>query len=85
MNEKDSYEDSIYTLLYLSYIQYIYLSAKIKTVLLPLWTAVGVALSYGWFWFCGWRNSGDAAVVGTQQQAETHKQSQRQQQVVLPV
>lgn len=54
-------------------------------VLVPFRTAVGVALSYGWLWFCIWRNSGDAALVGTQQQDKTQTQHQRQQQVILPV
>lgn len=54
-------------------------------VFLPFRTAVGVALRYGWLWFCGWRNCVDAAVVDTQQQAKTQTHHQRQQKVVLPV
>lgn len=52
---------------------------------LPFRTAVGVALGDGSLWLAGWRNSGDAAVVDTQQQAQEQAQRQRQQQVVLPV
>lgn len=53
--------------------------------LLPFGTAVGVALSHGRLWLCVRRNGGDAAVVGTQQQAQTEAQHQRQHQVVLPL
>lgn len=59
---------------------------KVKLyVSLPFRAAVGVALRYGWLWFCGWRIGGDAAAVGTQQQAEKQTQHQGQQQVVVPV
>jgi len=66
-------------------ILYTFCSRKYTSVLLPFRTAVGVALRCGWLWSGGWREGGDAAVVCTQQQAETHTQHQRQQQVVLPV
>ena len=56
-----------------------------ESVLLPFRRAEGVAFSHGWLWLCGRRNSSDATVVGTQHQAETQAQHQRQQQVVLPV
>lgn len=37
-----------------------------EVVFVPFRTAVGVALRRGWLWFCGWRYSGEATVVGTQ-------------------
>ena len=59
--------------------------AKLYDVSLPFRAAVGVALRYGWLWLCGRMIGGDAAAVGTQQQAEKQTQHQRQQEVVVPV
>lgn len=67
---------------------YMYIFSRMENcqvALLPVRTAVRVALSCGRLWVCGWRDDGDMAAVGKQQQAETEAQQQRQHQVVVPV